>query len=218
MDWILPISLGFALFAARDSLGLAAFQVRGLRLAYCFSLLVAGGALGAVAERLSLTDGRALVGEPLVWGPAVAVHCILWILFEAAKRSSRFVPGCRWLLVAPPPLLLYAGGAATWHALRWVNLPGPVAGACVMSAYGAVAIGAAFALRRWASRPMAPGLALQFLATSNISGLLLALIPRRIQPGQALAGEVNWAQSLPVLGIVASLAGASFLWARLRAS
>ena len=87
-----------------------------------------------------------------------------------------------------------------------------------MSAYGAVAIGAAFALRRWASRPMAPGLALQFLATSNISGLLLALIPRRIQPGQALAGEVNWAQSLPVLGIVASLAGASFLWARLRAS
>ena len=218
MDWILPIGLGLVLFAARDSLGLAAFQVRALRLAYCASLLVAGGSLGAIAEQLSLTDARALVGEPFVWGPAIAVHGLLWLLFESAKRNRRLLAWSRWLLVLPPPLLMYAVGAATWHALRWANLPGPLAGACVMAGYGAVVFVVAFALRRRAASQPAAGTALGFLAASNISGLLLPLLPHRTQPGRALPGNVDWAQSLPVLGIVVSLVSASFLWARLRNS
>lgn len=218
MDWILPISLGLGLFAARDSLGLAAFQAGGLRLAYWVSLLVAGGSLGAVAERLSLTDARALVGEPLVWGPAIVVHGILWVLFEAAKRSSRLCPWSRWLLIVPPPLLMYAVGAATWNALRWANLPGPLAGALVMSGYGALVFIAAFALRRRAAGQPTSGTALEFLAASNISGLLLALLPHRIQPGRVLARDVDWAQTSAVLGVVVSLVSASFVWARLRNS
>jgi len=218
VDWILPIGLGLGLFAARDSLGLAAFRVGGLRLAYSASLLVAGGSLGAVAGQLSLTDARALADDPLVWGPGIAVHGVLWLLFEVAKRSSRLFPWSRWLLVVPPPLLMCAVGAATWHALRWANLPGPLAGACVVSGYGAVVFVAAFVLRRRAAGQPAAGTALEFLAASNLSGLLLALLPYRIEPGRALAWNVDWAQSLAVLGIVVSLASASFLWARLRDS
>ena len=87
-----------------------------------------------------------------------------------------------------------------------------------MSGYGAVVLVAAFVLRRRAAGQPAAGTALEFLAASNLSGLLLALLPYRIEPGRTLAWHVDWSQSLAVLGIVASLASASFLWARLRNS
>ena len=218
MDWILAIALALCLHCARDGIGLAAFPGPGLRAVYCCALLLAGGVLGGVAERLSLADASALAADPLAWASAIAVHVALWILFEAGRQSDRFRPVARWLLVIPPPLLLYAVGAAIWHGLRWVNLPGPMAGSCFMAVYGAAALALASAACRRASGGPRPAVALEFLAISNASGLLLALLPYRSRGGRTLPWDVDWGQTLSVLGIVASIIGASFLWARLRSS
>lgn len=214
MDWLLLILLALGLFAARDSLGLAAFRNRGLRLAYATSLLAAGAILGLLAERLSQAEARALVNEPSAWAAAIAVHGLLWILFERARRSSRPQSRSGWLFAIPSPLLLYAAGAATWQALRWSNLPGFLAGVSVMSVYGGVVLGAAFAARRRARRGASVVAALGFAAASNMSALLLVLLPHQSQTPRILAQHIDWVESLSVLGIVALMVGLSFLVAR----
>ena len=148
MDWLLLALFGLGLFATRDCLGLAAFRSRGLRVAYSACLLATGATLGLVAGPLSQADARAVAEEPSLWGTAIAVHGLLWFLFERSKRSA---PWPAWLFVIPSPLLLYAAGAATWHALRWTNLSGPLAGVSVMALYGALVLAAAFAVRRWSA-------------------------------------------------------------------
>ncbi len=218
MEWLLPILAGSALFAARDSFGLAAIRDRGLRLGYATSLLAAGATLGVVAEQLSQADARALVKEPSAWGTALAVHGLLWVAFERARRSSRHLPWAGWLFAVPPPLLLYAVGAAIWQALRWTNLPGPVAGLSLISVYGAVVLVGATAVRRWARSDGTLGVPLDFAAVSNASALLLVLLPHEGQGGRVLAGQADWGQSLAVLGIVVSMVGISFAVARHRRS
>ena len=218
MEWLLPILAGSALFVARDSLGLAAIRGRGLRLGYATSLLAAGATLGMVAEQLSQADARALVREPYAWGTALAVHGLLWIAFERARRSSRHLPWTGWLFAVPPPLLLYAVGAAIWQALRWTNLPGPLAGIALMSLYGAVVLVGAMAVRRRTRRDAGLGVPLEFAAVSNASAVLLVLLPHEAQGGRVLAGRVNWGQSLIVLGIVVAMVGISFVVARQRRS
>lgn len=214
MDWLLLILLALGLFAARDSLGLAAFRNRGLRLAYGTSLLAAGSILGLLAERLSQAEARALVDEPSAWASAIAVHGLLWILFERARRSSRPLSRSAWLFAIPSPLLLYAAGAATWQALRWSNLPGFLAGVSVMSVYGGVVLAAAIAARRWARLDAGADAALGFAAVSNLGALLLALLPHEAQTPRILTRHVDWVESLSVLGIVALMVGLSFLVAR----
>ena len=214
MDWLLPIFFGLGLFAARDSLGLAAFRNRGLRLAYVAALLAAGAMLGLLAERLSQAEARALVDEPSAWATAIAVHGLLWILFERARRSSRPLSRSAWLFAIPSPLLLYAAGAATWQVLRWSNLPGFLAGVSVMSAYGGIVLAAAFAARRWAWLDAGVGGALGFAAVSNLGALLLVLLPHEAQTPRILAQQIDWVESLAVLGIVALMVGLSFMVAR----
>ncbi|MDE0108997.1 MAG: hypothetical protein OXN96_14355 [Bryobacterales bacterium] len=218
MDWLLLILFGLGLFAARDSLGLAAFRKRGLRLVYATSLLAAGAILGLVAERLSQAEARALVEEPAAWATAIAVHGLLWILFERARRSSPPRPWSAWLFAIPAPLLLYAAGAATWQALRWSNLPGYLAGVSVMFVYGGVVLAAAFAGRRRARLAAGVGAALGFAAVSNMSALLLALLPHEAQTQRILAQQIDWVESPAVLGIVALMVGISFSVARHRRS
>ncbi|MXY69924.1 MAG: hypothetical protein F4Y47_15410 [Acidobacteriia bacterium] len=218
MDWLLAIFFGLGLFAARDSLGLAAFRSRGLRLVYATSLLAAGAVLGLVAERLSQAEARALVDEPAAWATAIAVHGLLWILFERARRSSPPRSWSAWLFAIPSPLLLYAAGAATWQALRWSNLPGYLAGVSVMFVYGAVVLAAAFAGRRRARLDAGVGAALGFAAVSNMSALLLVLLPHEAQTQRILAQQIDWVESLSVLGIVALMVGISFWVARHRRS
>ena len=199
-------------------MGLAAFRNRGLRLAYATSLLAAGAILGLLAERLSQADARALVDEPSAWAPAIAVHGLLWILFERARRSGRPLSRSAWLFAIPTPLLLYSAGAATWQALRWSNLPGYVAGVSVMFVYGGIVLAAAFAARRWARFDARAGAALEFAAVSNMSALLLVLLPHTAQHPQILTRHVDWVESLSVLGIVALMVGLSFWVARYRKS
>lgn len=218
MDWLLLIFLALGLFAARDSLGLAAFRNRGLRMAYLTSLLAAGAILGLLAERLSQAEARALVDEPSAWATAIGVHGLLWILFERARRSSRPQSRSAWLFAIPSPLLLYAAGAATWQALRWSNLPGFLAGISVMSAFGGVVLAAAIAARRWARLDAGTDAALGFAAVSNLSALLLALLPYEAQTPRILTRHVDWVESLSVLGIVALMVGLSFWVARHRRS
>lgn len=218
MDWLLLIFLALGLFAARDSLGLAAFRNRGLRLAYATSLLAAGAILGLLAERLSQAEARALVNEPSAWATAIGVHGLLWILFERARRSSRPRSRSAWLFAIPSPLLLYAAGAATWQALRWSNLPGFLAGVSVMFVYGGVVLAAAVAARRWARLDAGANTALGFAAVSNMSALLLVLLPYGGQTPRILTQHVDWVESLSVLGIVALMVGLSFLVARRRRS
>ena len=218
MDWLVPIFFGLGLFATRDSLGLAAFRNRGLRLAYATSLLAAGAILGILTERLSQAEARALVDQPSTWATAMAVHGLLWILFERARRSNRAQSQSAWLFAIPSPLLLYAAGAATWQALRWFNLPGFLAGVSVMFAYGGIVLAAAFAARRWARPEAGVGAALGFAAVSNISALLLALLPHEAQTPRILTRNVDWVESLSVLGIVALMVGLSFWVARHRRS
>ena len=210
------ILLGSGLFAARDSLGLAAYQYRGLRIAYATPLLAAGAILGLLAEQLSQADARALVHEPVAWATAIAVHGALWVLFDRAQRSTRHRLSPAWLFAIPSPLLLYAAGAATWHALRWSNLPGFLVGVVVMSVYGGVVLAAAFGLRRWAGLDARHGVVLQFAAVSNMSALLLAFLPHEAETRQVLAWHVDWAESLTVLGIVLSMVVISFFVARHR--
>ena len=220
MDWLLPILFGLGLFATRDSLGLAAFQSRGLRLVYATSLLATGAILGLLAERLSQAEALALVDEPGALATAIAVHGLLWFLFERARRSSPPSPWSAWLFAIPSPLLLYAAGAATWQALRWANLPGYLAGVTVMSVYGGVVIAATLAARRRAmldARAEA-GAALGFAAVSNLSALLLVLLPHEAHTQRILAQQIDWAESLSVLGIVALMVGISFWAARHRRS
>ena len=214
MDWLLLIFLALGLFAARDSLGLAAFRNRGLRLAYATSLLASGAILGLLAERLSQAEARALVNEPSAWAVAIGVHGLLWVLFERARRSSRPQSRSAWLFAIPSPLLLYAAGAATWQALRWSNLPGAVAGVAVMSVCGGVVLAAALAARRRARPDAGAGAALGFAAVSNMSALLLVLLPHQAQTPRILAQHIDWVESLSVLGIVALMVGLSFLVAR----
>ncbi len=215
---MLPIFFGLVLFALRDTLGLAAFGNRGLRLAYGASLLAAGAILGTVAEQLSAADAQTLLNEPVAWAGAIAAHGLLWVLFERARRSDRYLSWPAWLFAIPAPLLLYVAGAATWQALRLSNLPGVVAGALIMAAYGATVLVAAFAVRRWAKRDAGPGAALRFAAVSNLSALLLVLLPhaREVRPDLAL--HVDWGESLAVLAVVSSMVGISFLVARRRGS
>ena len=218
MDWLLLIFFGLGLFAARDSLGLAAFRNRGLSLAYALSLLAAGAILGLLAERLSQAEAEALVDEPSAWATAIGVHGLLWILFERARRSSHPQSRSAWLFAIPSPLLLYAAGAATWQALRWSNLPGFLAGVSVMFVYGGVVLAAAVAARRWARLDAGVNTALGFAAVSNMSALLLALLPYETQTPRILTQYVDWVESLSVLGIVALMVGLSFLVARRRRS
>lgn len=214
MDWLLLILFALGLFAARDSLGLAAFRNRGLRLAYATSLLAAGAILGLLAERLSQAEARALANEPSAWATAIAVHGLLWTLFERARRSSRPLSRSAWLFAIPSPLLLYAAGAATWQALRWSNLPGFLAGISVMWVYGGVVFAAAIAARRWPRLDAGADAALGFAALSNLGALLLALLPHEAQTPRILTRHVDWVESLSVLGIVALMVGLSFLVAR----
>ena len=218
MDWLLPIFFGLGLFAARDSLGLAAFRSRGVRLVYATLLLAAGAILGLVAERLSQAEARGLVDEPAVWATAIAVHGLLWVLFERARRSSPPLSWSAWLFAIPSPLMLYAAGAATWQALRWSNLPGYLVGVSVMFVYGAVVLAAAFAVRRRARFDAGTGTALGFAAVSNMSALLLVLLPHEAQTQRILAQQIDWVESLSVLGIVALMVGISFWVARHRRS
>ena len=218
MDWLLPIVLGLGLFAARDSLGLAAFRNRGLLMVYATSLLAAGAILGLVAERLSQPEARALIDEPAAWATAIAVHGLLWILFERARRSSPPISWAAWLFAIPSPLLLYAAGAATWQALRWSNLPGYLAGVSVMVVYGGVVLAAAFAGRRRGRLEAGVGAALGFAALSNMSALLLVLLPHEGHTQRILAQQIDWVESLSVLGIVAVMVGISFWVARHRRS
>ena len=214
MDWLLLILFALGLFAARDSLGLAAFRNRGLRLAYATSLLAAGALLGLLAERLSQAEARALFDEPSAWATAIAVHGLLWILFERARRSSRPLSRSAWLFAIPSPLLLYAAGAATWQVLRWSNLPGFLAGISVMFVYGGVVLAAAIAARRWTRLDAGVDAALGFAAVSNLGALLLVLLPHEAQAPRILAQHIDWVESLSVLGIVALMVGLSFLVAR----
>lgn len=214
MDWLLLILFALGLFAAKDTLGLAAFPNRGLRLAYVTSLLAAGAILGLLTERLSQAEARALVDAPSAWATAIAVHGLLWILFERSRRSSRPVSRSAWLFAIPSPLLLYAAGAATWQALRWSNLPGFLAGISVMCVYGGVVFAAAIAARRWARLDAGADAALGFGAVSNLGALLLALLPHEAQTPRILTRHVDWVESLSVLGIVALMVGLSFLVAR----
>ncbi len=218
MDWLLLVFVGLGLFAARDSLGLAVFPIRGLRLAYATALLAAGATLGLVAERLSLAEAQALVDEPSAWATAIALHGLLWILFERARRSSRPLSWPAWLFAIPSPLLLYAAGAATWQALRWSNLPGFLAGVAVISVYGGLVLAAAFAARRWTRLAAGVDAALGFAAVSNMSALLLVLLPYEAQTPRILTRHVDWVESLAVLGIVALMVGISFWVARHRRS
>ncbi len=218
MDWLVPALFGLGLFAARDCLGLAAFRSRGLQLGYLASLLAIGATLGLVAGQLSQADARAIAKEPSLWGTAIAVHGLLWFLFERSKRSKRSVHWSAWLFVIPSPVLLYAAGGTTWHALRWTNLSGLLAGVSVMALYGALVMVAAFAVRSWSAHGVSPGAAVEFSIAANFSGLLLVLLPHEARPGRVLARHVDWGQSLSVLGIVASMICISFLFARYRAS
>jgi FtsH-binding integral membrane protein len=172
--------------------------------------------LGLLAERLSQAEARALVDEPSAWATAIAVHALLWILFERARRSSSPISRSAWLFVIPSPLLLYAAGAATWQALRWSNLPGPLAGVAVMFVYGGVVLAVALAARRRARPDARVGTALGFAAVSNMSALLLVLLPHEAQTPRILTSHVDWVESLWVLGTVALMVGLSFLVARRR--
>lgn len=216
MDWLLPIAGAAGLFAVRDSLGLAEFRNRGLRLAHATALLAAGAVLGVVAERLSESDARALVEAPSTWGPALAMHGLLWVAFEQARRSGWNRSWAGWLFLLPPPLLLYAVGGAIWQALRWSNLPGALTGISIMAAYCGVVLACAFAVGRRASRDTRRGFVLEFSAVSNVSGLILALLPHAEQGEQVLMEQVDWVESLGVLGVVASMIGISFFVARNR--
>ena len=174
--------------------------------------------LGLLAERLSQAEARALVDEPSAWAAAIAVHGILWILFERARQSSSPISRSAWLFAIPSPLLLYVAGAATWQALRWSNLPGLLAGVAVMFVYGGVVLAAALAVRRWARLEAGVGTALGFAGVSNMSALLLALLPHGAQTPRILTSHVDWVESLSVLGIVALMVGLSFWVARHRRS
>lgn len=83
-----------------------------------------------------------------------------------------------------------------------------------MSVYGGVVLAAAFAARRRARLDASVGAALGFAAVSNMSALLLVLLPRQSQTPRILAQHIDWVESLSVLGIVALMVGLSFLVAR----
>ncbi len=87
-----------------------------------------------------------------------------------------------------------------------------------MAAYGSIVLGGSYAVRRWATPGVSTGTALKFSAASNITGLLLVLLPREAQPERVLTRHVDWVETLSVLGIVGSMVGISFLFARHRTS
>ena len=87
-----------------------------------------------------------------------------------------------------------------------------------MSVYGGIVLAAAFAARRWAWLDAGVGRALGFAAVSNLSALLLVLLPHEAQTPRILAQQIDWVESLAVLGIVALMVGLSFWVARHRRS
>ena len=87
-----------------------------------------------------------------------------------------------------------------------------------MFVYGGVVLAAAFAGRRRVRLDAGVGTALGFAAVSNMSVLVLVLLPHEAQTQPILAQQIDWVESLSVLGIVALMVGISFWVARHRRS
>ena len=79
-----------------------------------------------------------------------------------------------------------------------------------MFVYGGVVLAATFAARRRSRLDAGTGPALAFAAVSNMSALLLVLLPHEAQTQRIMAQQIDWIESLSVLGVVALMVGISF--------
>lgn len=220
MDWLLLAGAGLLLFFVRDVLLLASSPVSlrcRLWLVWAAVQLGVFIALGCIAELVPRERAYAFLREPLYWGPAVALHGLLWMLFTWARRRSRSGAMIVWIAALPAPMFVFAAGAVVWLVLtRTGHFEGWSAGAAVGLVWIALVLSAA----AWRSRAgVDAGAALQFGAATNLSAALLIPIQQSSDTQSGIAEQpIDWAATLLPLGLTASLIALSFLFHRFRSS
>ena len=207
MDQSLIFGAAAVLFCIRDARLLAAR--RRLFLAYPPLLVGTAAGCGLVAETLSATEARALLGDSRFWAPAAAIHGAL--SFRSGRRGLRGkLPD--WLSILPTPVLCVVLIGAARYVLAGIDgATGLPVGLALGVSYGCVA---ALASVTPVARRTASG-ALRFASVAHVSALLL--VPALAVPDRPLAvQDVNWAVTGLVLASVLAILGASFLWHRAR--
>ena len=151
MDWLLLTLCGLALFAVRDSRGLAQFRDARLQALITLVILATACSVGALAEEISRDRAQQLLRNSAFWGPSLAIHVALWLAFQRAKSGTGRERWPRWLFVVPSPVFVYSLGGAAWLSLLSLNLPGFAAGGIVGAAYLVAVFGMARLARQRAS-------------------------------------------------------------------
>ena len=202
MDQSLIFGAAAVLFCIRDARLLAAR--RRLFLAYPPLLVGTAAGCGLVAETLSATEARALLGDFRFWAPAAAIHGAL--SFRSGRRGLRGkLPD--WLSILCVVLI----GAARYVLAGIDGATGLPVGLALGVSYGCVA---ALVSVTPVARTTASG-ALRFASVAHVSALLL--VPALAVPDRPLAvQDVNWSVTGLVLASVLAILGASFLWHRAR--
>ena len=219
MDWVLLLLLGLLLFLARDVLLLATVS-RGqgwavAPAAYGLVLAAVFLGLGTAAESVSREGALALLRDPRVWVPAIAVHVALWGVCRQLKQSERQRRYGWVVALIPAPVFLYSAGGLCWLALEQTRLAGWQIGALAAAVLAAtVGVAAGLLGRRWV-RPAMNSQVLDFAGAANLSAILLLPLQQQSRESGLLAQSLDWAATLLTLGATAGLIALSFLFHRL---
>lgn len=207
MDQSLIFGAAAVLFCIRDARLLAGR--RQLFLVYPPLLVGTAAGCGLVAEILSASEARALLGDFRFWLPAAAIHGALSL--RSGRRSLRGKPP-DWLSILPTPVLCVVLIGAGRHVLAEIDgATGLAVGLALGISYGSVA---ALASVTPVARRTALG-AMRFASAAHVSALLL--VPALAVPDRPLAiQEVDWPVTGFVLASVAAILGASLIWHRAR--
>lgn len=202
-EWIYGMAV--VLFLARDCRLLTARP--GFRLVLAPIDAAIAAACGAAAENLSRQAAQEWIQEPERWIGAVCIHAFAgW----RASRLGRLGKPINLLAFFPGPIWMLAMVSGSHFALTYVSgLTGLHVGLMLGAAYGLAAVGVS--LSGWGVRK--PAAAYRFSAATHGTAVVLILaataLHRPLTP-QA----VDWPATVAVLGAVAAVVAASFLWHR----
>ena len=207
MDRTLLFGVAILLFCVRDCV---LIRLRpGILAAYLPALLLAGGASGLVAERLSAAQATAWLADGRVWIPAILAHAAL--SYASARRGRKRRP-IDFVSVLPPPIVWVAAiGLCRWLLANFDVGTGLSVGVAVGAAY-LVAVGLLGVSGRVR---LANGREFRFAACTHFSAFLL--IPAAAVLGSPISSQpIDWMATSIVMASVLSLLGLSFGWHRLR--